>query len=152
MTIGAYEAPNCTCTPVGTLPCGITIASTHPLAAKQFVTFADLAAFPAGESHVYDSFNDSILTTFKKRGLVTNISHISKATEALAHIMLKQGYYFSVVISQLTKPKLTTVLRPIDPAEDPRIPICFVTRNDRAGARHRVVQNFLLHAMGLVSN
>lgn len=33
-----------------------------------------------------------------------------------------------------------------------RIPICFVTRNDRAGARHRVVQNFLLHAMDLVSN
>lgn len=99
-----------------------------------------------------DSFNDSILTTFKKRGLVTNISHISTASEALARIMLKQGYYFNVVISQLTKPKLTTVLRPIDPAEDPRIPICFVTRNDRAGARHRVVQNFLLHAMGLVSN
>lgn len=41
---------------------------------------------------------------------------------------------------------------PIDPAEDPRIPICFVTRNDRGGARHRVVQNFLLHAMDLVSN
>ena len=101
---------------------------------------------------MYDSFNDSILTTFKKRGLVTNISHISTASEALAHIMLKQGYYFSVVISQLTKPKLTTVLHPIDPAEDPRIPICFVTRNDRAGARHRVVQNFLLHAMDLVSN
>lgn len=41
---------------------------------------------------------------------------------------------------------------PIDLAEDPRIPICFVTRNDRAGARHRVVQNLLLHAMDLVSN
>lgn len=36
--------------------------------AKQFVTCADLAAFPAGESHVYDSFTDPILTTFKKRG------------------------------------------------------------------------------------
>ena len=33
-----------------------------------------------------------------------------------------------------------------------RIPICFVMRNDRAGARHRVVQNLLLHAMDLVSN
>ena len=96
---------------------------------------------------MYDSFNDSIFTTFKKRGPVTNISHISTASEALAHIMLKQGYYFNVVISQLTKPKLTTVLRPIDPAEDPRIPVCFVTRNDCAGARHRVVQNFLLHAI-----
>lgn len=41
---------------------------------------------------------------------------------------------------------------PIDLAEDPRIPICFVTRNDCAGARHRVVQSFLLHAMDLVSN
>ena len=41
---------------------------------------------------------------------------------------------------------------PIDLAEDPRIPICFVARNDHAGARHRVVQNLLLHAMDLVSN
>lgn len=48
---------------------------------------------------MYDSFNDSILTTFKKRGLVTNISHIPTASEALVHIMFKQGYYFNVVIS-----------------------------------------------------
>ena len=152
VTIGTYEKPGCTCTPVGTLPCGITIARTHPLAAKEFVTFEDLAAYPAGESAVYDSFNDSILVTFKKRGLVTNVNPISTAAEAVAHITVKQGYYFSVAISQLTKPQLTTVLRPLDPAEDPRIPICFVTRDDRETARHRVVQNFLLHAMDLVAD
>lgn len=149
VTIGTYEKEDCTCTPVGSLPTGVTVARTHPLASRTHVTFADLAAYPAGESEVYDSFNESILVTFRKRGLVPNVNHVATATEALTHITLKQGYFFSVVMSQLAKPKLTTVLVPLDPAEDPRIPICFVTRDSCETARHRIVRNFALHAMDL---
>ena len=54
MTIGKYERQGCTCTPMGSLPTGITVARTHPLASKEFVTFADLGKYPAGESGVYD--------------------------------------------------------------------------------------------------
>lgn len=152
VTIGTYEKQGCTCTPMGSLPTGITVARTHPLASKEFVTFADLGKYPAGESGVYDSFNSSILVTCKRLHLVSNVNQITTAADALAHITIKQGYYFSVVLNRLRKAKLATALIPIDPAEDPRIPICIVTRDDRETARHRIVRNFALHAMDLVGS
>ena len=152
VTIGTYERQGCTCTPMGSLPTGITVARTHPLASKEFVTFADLGKYPAGESGVYDSFNSSILVTCKQLHLVSNVNQITTATDALAHITIKQGYYFSVVLNRLRKAKLAIALIPIDPAEDPRIPICIVTRDDRETARHRIVRNFALHAMDLVGS
>lgn len=152
VTIGTYERQGCTCTPMGSLPTGITVARTHPLASKEFVTFADLGKYPAGESGVYDSFNSSILVTCKQLHLVSNVNQITTAADALAHITIKQGYYFSVVLNRLRKAKLTIALIPIDPAEDPRIPICIVTRDDRETARHRIVRNFALHAMDLVGS
>ena len=147
VTIGTYERQGCTCTPMGSLPTGITVARTHPLASKEFVTFADLGKYPAGES-----FNSSILVTCKQLHLVSNVNQITTAADALAHITIKQGYYFSVVLNRLRKAKLATALIPIDPAEDPRIPICIVTRDDRETARHRIVRNFALHAMDLVGS
>lgn len=152
VTIGKYERQGCTCTPMGSLPTGITVARTHPLASKEFVTFADLGKYPAGESGVYDSFNSSILVTCKQLHLVSNVNQITTAADALAHITIKQGYYFSVVLNRLRKAKLAIALIPIDPAEDPRIPICIVTRDDRETARHRIVRNFALHAMDLVGS
>lgn len=152
VTIGKYEKQGCTCTPMGSLPTGITVARTHPLASKEFVTFADLGKYPAGESGVYDSFNSSILVTCKQLHLVSNVNQITTAADALAHITIKQGYYFSVVLNRLRKAKLAIALIPIDPAEDPRIPICIVTRDDRETARHRIVRNFALHAMDLVGS
>lgn len=152
VTIGTYERQGCTCTPMGSLPTGITVARTHPLASKEFVTFADLGKYPAGESGVYDSFNSSILVTCKRLHLVSNVNQITTAADALAHITIKQGYYFSVVLNRLRKAKLATALIPIDPAEDPRIPICIVTHDDRETARHRIVRNFALHAMDLVGS
>lgn len=152
VTIGTYERQGCTCTPMGSLPTGITVARTHPLASKEFVTFADLGKYPAGESGVYDSFNSSILVTCKQLHLVSNVNQITTAADALAHITIKQGYYFSVVLNRLRKAKLAIALIPIDPAEDPRIPICIVTRDDRETARHRIVRNFALHAMNLVGS
>lgn len=152
VTIGTYERQGCTCTPMGSLPTGITVARTHPLASKEFVTFADLGKYPAGESGVYDSFNSSILVTCKQLHLVSNVNQITTAADALAHITIKQGYYFSVVLNRPRKAKLATALIPIDPAEDPRIPICIVTRDDRETARHRIVRNFALHAMDLVGS
>lgn len=152
VTIGTYERQGCTCTPMGSLPTGITVARTHPLASKEFVTFADLGKYPAGESGVYDSFNSSILVTCKQLHLVSNVNQITTTADALAHITIKQGYYFSVVLNRLRKAKLATALIPIDPAEDPRIPICIVTRDDRETARHRIVRNFALHAMDLVGS
>ena len=152
VTIGTYERQGCTCTPMGSLPTGITVARTHPLASKEFVTFADLGKYPAGEYGVYDSFNSSILVTCKQLHLVSNVNQITTAADALAHITIKQGYYFSVVLNRLRKAKLAIALIPIDPAEDPRIPICIVTRDDRETARHRIVRNFALHAMDLVGS
>lgn len=37
---------------------------------------------------------------------MSNVNQITTAADALAHITIKQGYYFSVVLNRLRKAKL----------------------------------------------
>ena len=60
ITVGLYEHPSDTCVKLGTLPTGIVVTKSHPLAKKTIVTLSDLTAFPAGESSVFDNFNESV--------------------------------------------------------------------------------------------
>ncbi len=151
VTIGTYERQGCTCTPMGSFPPASPWRARIPCieGVRHLCRPGEISS---GESGVYDSFNSSILVTCKQLHLVSNVNQITTAADALAHITIKQGYYFSVVLNRLRKAKLAIALIPIDPAEDPRIPICIVTRDDRETARHRIVRNFARHAMDLVGS
>lgn len=150
VTIGRFERPELKCLPVGTLPTGIVVMRDHPLAAKEFVTLADLAAYPANMSPELDSFNESILVMYKNKRLLGKIEAIDNQKDMEVFMRVRKGYYFSAVIPAPTNPDNPTVCVPIDPACALKVPICIVSKKDGQTPQLAAVEGFLLKVMDKV--
>ena len=75
-TIGTYTNNDVSCLSIGTLPTAISVSPIHPLASKHMVSLKDIAAYPAGYSDLYDSFNESIVNLYCSRNLIMLINTI----------------------------------------------------------------------------
>ncbi len=147
ITIGTYENKKTECISLGTLPTGIIIAPNHPLASKDVIAREDLAAYPAAMSPTFDGFNDSIMMRYRNNKFLGDICLIEDQDEIPHFLADKHGYYFSAIISQPKELRPNTMLKPIDPKNAIRIPICFVTlKNDDSKHRHQL-ETFLLRAV-----
>ncbi len=150
VTIGRFERPELKCLPVGTLPTGIVVMRDHPLAAKEFVSLADLAAYPANMSPELDSFNESILVMYKNKRLLGKIEAIDNQKDMEVFMRVRKGYYFSAVIPAPDNPDNPTVCVPVDPACALKVPVCIVSRKDGQTPQLAAVEGFLLKVMGKV--
>ncbi len=150
VTIGRFERPELKCLPVGTLPTGIVVMRDHPLAAKEFVSLADLAAYPANMSPELDSYNESILVMYKNKRLLGKIEAIDNQKDMEVFMRVRKGYYFSAVIPAPDNPDNPTVCVPVDPACALKVPVCIVSRKDGQTPQLAAVEGFLLKVMGKV--
>ena len=150
VTIGRFDRPELKCLPVGTLPTGIVVMRDHPLAAKEFVSLADLAAYPANMSPELDSFNESILVMYKNKRLLGKIEAIDNQKDMEVFMRVRKGYYFSAVIPAPDNPDNPTVCVPIDPARALKVPVCIVSRKDGQTPQLAAVEGFLLKVRGKV--
>lgn len=148
ITIGKYENPQVNCLAIGTLPTGVCIARTHPLAAKSSVTLAELAEYPAGMSPICDSFNESILKMYKKRGLVTNIREVQSLSEDEPSFMNRDnGYFFSAIFPLSSQQPSEYTIIPIARQDQIEVPICSVTLKQGGMQQYRIIENFLVKAI-----
>lgn len=128
VTIGNYSKEGCECHSLGTLPTGVRVARTHPLATKGAVTLDELQEFPAGKSGIIDSFNDSIFHMYEAAGLIGKIEEVGTVAEDYSEFMEDEnGYFFSAIFPQISSSSNSLALIPIDPAQALRVPICIVT-------------------------
>ena len=147
-TIGAFRQPGYSCKTVGTLPTAIVVKSNHPLANKQFVTLADLEPYPASESETWDSFNESIFTLYKKRGLIKKTQTIDNdAADNTEFMHEDNGYFFTAFIPAIGNYQEETTTIPIDPNEQLAVPICLVSQGKIADPALRKIENILLDAI-----
>lgn len=95
------------------------MTKSHPLAKKTIVTLSDLTAFPAGESSVFDNFNESVYRVCRKRRLISNFSYVKNTASENSRFMEKQhGYFFTALLpmyDQMSASIYRTI--PIAPAE-----------------------------------
>ncbi len=149
VTIGSYSNPKTNCLTLGTLPTGIIVAKNHPLAQKQFVTLAELSEYPAGFSPICDSFNESILVSYQKAGLITNIETVESLAENDYEFMGKrQGYFFSALFPMGNNNEANFALIPINPNEALETPICSISLKNGTSTVWRAVEEFLKKAIG----
>ena len=73
-TIGEYTSPDTDSVTIGSLPTGIALAKSHPLAHQQSVTLADLRPYPVTWSETYDLFNRSIQAARWRTGMVSPLN------------------------------------------------------------------------------
>lgn len=148
MTIGKYEDDQVNCTPIGTLPTGVCLAQSHPLADRASVSLADLAAYPAGMSPICDTFNESILNLYSKRGLISNIHEVKTLSENDPSFMMEEnGYFFSAIFplpSQQTGP---FSIVPINADEQIGVPICSITLKKGQLKQYHIIESFLIKAI-----
>ncbi len=149
VTIGAYSNPKTNCVTLGTLPTGIIVAKSHPLANKQVVTLEELNQYPAGYSPICDSFNESILVSYKKAGLINKIETVDELAENDFEFMGKrQGYFFSALFPIGNQNQGNFALIPINPEQALETPICSISLKEGASAVWGAVEEFLIKAIG----
>ncbi len=153
VTVGAYETPQTECVCVGTLPTGIVVDKDHPLAKRDQVSIADLDGYPAGVSPTYDSFNDSILNIYRKRGLLKKLSTVATVAEQDEGFMKERnGFFFSAIVPMpdMITPELRLI--PVDPEQGVNISICFVARKNDKPQLCYIVENFLIQTISQLTS
>lgn len=149
ISIGTYSNPAVDCVSFGTLLTGIRVTPDHPLANKSMISAEDLAAYPAGESPIYDSFNESIFALYRKRGLLGKTKTVeSLAENDFAFMHEDQGYFFSALFPMGDQTESGSKLIPVDPAIAVRVPICLVSLKGNKPARYHEVEQFLKQSVG----
>lgn len=155
-TIGTYKHDNTDCVVLGSLPTGINVLKTHPLADKKMVTLEDLAQYPAGESPVYDTgFNSSIFVMYRDRGLISNIQSVSALAEDDKDFMsARNGYFFTAMIPMAhSAASLGMVSIPVDPAVAVNVPFCLISLKGSKSPLYHEVEAFLIQTInGLSGN
>ena len=91
IVVGTYEHPDVDCMSIGTVAPGVLMAHAHPLTAHRTVTLADIRPYPVSVSPEFDSFNNSIVSVYRKRGVnirfcTTNAEHFN------AFLLNEQGW------------------------------------------------------------
>lgn len=147
-TIGAVKKPGYACKVIGTLPTAVVVASSHPLAHKDVVTLADLEPYAAGESELWDTFNESILMSYRKRHLIHRVSPIlHDETDHIRFMLVEHGYFFSALVPGVAQYQSGMKTLQIDEAERLMTPICLVSRQGISKPALRKIENILLGAI-----
>lgn len=143
VTIGPLETPHTDCVPVMTVAPGVSFSANHPLAGKKSVTIAELAPYPVCVSQEFDYFNNSILVTYAKRGLLSERQPILRMEEFRPFLEERHGYAFAVALPALADDRFNTVVRPIAAEDAVEIPICLVSLKIVKSPLYTIAERYL---------
>ena len=126
ITIGRYETPETDCHVLGSLPLGIVVSRSHPIARAGKARLEDLARYPVGLSPNIDLFNESPFVMCRRRGLLGGVVRNETREDTIRLLLDRQGYLLSVMVPGINSPHLSSVLVPLDRPETLSVPICLV--------------------------
>ncbi len=134
IVIGAFNHPELDCMTIGKIMPGVVMARTHPLAQRKTVTLADIRPYPVSVSEQFDTFNESIVSVYRARGV--DIRFCPTTPERYdAFIMKENGLSFAVGIPALGQLHPGTEIKLIAAEDAVAIPICLVSlKSDKAPA------------------
>ena len=126
-TLGEYTSPDTDCVTIGSLPTGVALARTHPLAHNRTITLEQMEPYPVIWSETFDDFNHSIHAVYRERGLKSPKVHFSPSSEGVDEFFSKQNGLafgatlpFNQVLGDLTYIS-------VDPRDAVRVPLCLIT-------------------------
>lgn len=151
LTIGVYENAADECTPVGTLPTGAAVSLSHPLAQRPYITLDELREYPAGQSVVFDDFNQSIYWEYKRAGLLGECRLVEGPEEARSFIFDDNGFFLNAMLPIEGQTGPETTLLPIVGEGAISIPVCLVSLKRDKPAAYHVVESFLIQLVGSIN-
>lgn len=126
-TIGGYSNPQTDVAVIGSLPAGVVLASSHPLAAGKAVRFADMATYPVLASDKWDTFNHSILRTCQELGMSSKVITYREGVDIDDFFQNQMGMVFSVHVPSIKLESSSTINLPIHPSDCASVPLCLVS-------------------------
>ena len=132
--VGLFNHPEFDCITIGKVMPGVVMARAHPLAQKKTVTLADIRPYPVAVSEHFDTFNESIVSVYRSRGV--DIRFCPTTPERFdAFVTKENGLSFAVGIPALGQLHPGTDMKLIAPEDAVAIPICMVSlKNNKAPA------------------
>lgn len=149
ITIGSFSHPDVDCVPVGTVGPGVLMAEDHPLASRDEVSLAELAQYGVAASSSFDSFNDSIVTLYRKRGV--DLRFITVASENVQrHIFEDYGVAFLANVPSLGDMLPGTVMKPMISGDSIAVPLCLITLKSHKAPMYCAFEKWLEGALLLL--
>lgn len=140
-TIGGYSNPQTDMAVIGSLPAGVVLASSHPLATGKTVRFADMAAYPVLASDKWDTFNHSILRTCQELGMSSQVIPYREGDDIDDFFQNQMGMVFSVYVPSIKLESSSTINLPIHPADCASVPLCLVSLKSYKTRAFQVLEN-----------
>ena len=126
-SIGDFSSPDCDIITIGHLPSGLVLSTHHPLAQEASIRVDDLAPYPVLWTEKWDSFNRSILETYRMHGLKSPVIRYEEDMDIDEFFQEKLGGIFAVHLSGIRLTNPDTINLPIDPSCAARIPLNLIT-------------------------
>lgn len=126
-SIGEFSSPDCDVVSIGHLPSGLVLSTHHPLANGASIRVDDLAAYPVLWTEKWDSFNRSILETYRAHGLKSPVITYEDGMDIDDIFQRQLGCIFAVHMAGIKLTNPDTVNLPIDAAYAVRIPLNLIT-------------------------
>ena len=126
-SIGEFSSPDCDVVPIGHLPSGVVLSTRHPLASGASVRLDDIASYPVLWTEKWDSFNHSILETYRAHGLKSPVIAYEDGMDINKFFQEQLGCIFAVHLSGIKLTNPDTVNLPIDASCTVRIPLNLIT-------------------------
>ena len=124
ISVSPLLADDVSCAPIGTLSSSVLLASTHPLAARDRVSLADLSGYPVLYPTPFEHFCESVVDAYRARGLSSPVFEVSKENMSASFFTEKNGFSF-IVAGNVTGAMEGFVIRPIETGDMQPIPVCF---------------------------
>lgn len=131
ITVGMFLHPDVDCVAVGPVLPAVLMSKTHPLVSKESISLSDLESYPIATSDRIDLFNETIVSTYKKRGFTGTFVNLTVQSEVDPFLEEKQGLALVVGIPSLGELHQGAEMRFIAPEDSVPIPLCLATLKTR---------------------
>lgn len=135
-SIGEFSHPDMDVVAIGSMPSGVVLSTHHPLAKNKSLHIKDLSAYPALWTEQWDSFNSSILETYRRHGLTSPIIPYQHDMDIDAFFQEQFGVVFAVHLTGINMTNRDTVNMPVAPTDTVRIPLCLITMKSHKSAAY----------------
>lgn len=142
--VGAFDHSEFDCITIGKVMPAVMMARTHPLAQRKAVTLADIRSYPITVSDQFDTFNESIVSAYRSRGV--DIRFCPTTQERYdAFITKENGLSFAVGIPALGQLHPGTDMKLIAPEDAVAIPICLASLKNNKAPAYLALERWLVN-------
>ena len=142
ISIGRVHADGIECCPIGTIPCGVQMLSSNPLAARKQLLIADLHRSQIAFWQGFDFFNNTVQKSLADKGIAINPYPLKPELEDLISFFNQGGALFVPYISAIEEGISGSVVIPFEHGEGLTIPLCLVSSSSNQSPKVRTLRRF----------